>query len=206
MSGTTRPGRLALRREEALEPGQPIVDAHHHLYDRPGHRYLLDEFLSDLRSGHDVRATVFVQARSMLRADGPEAMRPVGETEFASSVAAMCARRGGVQACAAVVGQADLCLGDEVRPVLEAHKATSSLTLPRTGAEVVIRLPCPRGDCHGGWLLDSPHDTRSTRGAGRLRRATGCSATLTQPERQFMSVPPCLPTRAVLPQTDGGCP
>lgn len=121
MNGTTRPDWLALEREEPLEPGQLIVDAHHHLYDRPGHRYLLAELLADLRSGHDVRATVFVQARSMLRADGPEAMRPVGETEFASSVAARCARDGGVQACAAIVGQADLCLGDEVRPVLEAH-------------------------------------------------------------------------------------
>jgi hypothetical protein len=70
---------LATRREEALEPGQMIIDPHHHLWDQPGWRYLLDELLADLRSGHDVRATVYVQSsRSLLRADGPEAMRAVG--------------------------------------------------------------------------------------------------------------------------------
>lgn len=115
---------LATTREEALDPGQPIIDPHHHLWDQPGWRYLLDELLADLRSGHDVRATVYIQSsRSMLRADGPEAMRAVGETEFANGVAAMCAsgRYGDVRACAGIVGAADLRLGNAVRPVLEAH-------------------------------------------------------------------------------------
>ncbi len=115
---------LATTREEALDPGQPIIDPHHHLWERPGWRYLLDELLADLRTGHDVRATVYVQsARSLLRADGPPAMRAVNETEFANGVAAMCASGtyGGVRACAAIVGAADLRLGDAVRPVLEAH-------------------------------------------------------------------------------------
>jgi len=82
--------------------------------------------LADIRgSGHDVRATVFVQARAMHRADGPEAMRPVGETEFANGVAAMCASGGygDVRVCAGIVGFADLRLGAAVRPVLEAHIA-----------------------------------------------------------------------------------
>jgi L-fuconolactonase len=115
---------LATVREEILDPGQPIIDPHHHLWDQPGWRYLLDELLADLRSGHDVRATVYVQtSRSMLRAEGPEAMRAVGETEFANGVAAMCASGtyGAVRACAGIVGAADLRLGDAVRPVLEAH-------------------------------------------------------------------------------------
>lgn len=114
---------LAARQEPILDPGQPIVDPHHHLWERPGWRYLLDDFLVDLRSGHDVRATVFVQARAMHRAAGPEAMRPVGETEFANGVAAMCASGfyGGVRVAAGIVGHADLRLGDAVRPVLEAH-------------------------------------------------------------------------------------
>ena len=111
--------------EAALDPQQCIVDAHHHLYDRPGTRYLLDDLLRDLRCGHDVRATVFVQARSMFRSAGPEALKPVGETEFAQSVFARCAGSDapGVQVCAAIVGQADLMLGENVRPVLEAHLA-----------------------------------------------------------------------------------
>ena len=40
-----RPEWLDKRREEILEPGLPIVDPHHHLWDREQHRYLLDELL-----------------------------------------------------------------------------------------------------------------------------------------------------------------
>jgi L-fuconolactonase len=122
-----RPDWLAAHREDPLDPGQVTVDAHHHLYDRPGSRYLLDDALADLRNGHDVRATVYVQARAMLRATGPEMMKPVGETEFANGVAAMCASAtyGDVRVCAAIVGFADLRLGDAVRPVLEAHIAAA---------------------------------------------------------------------------------
>ncbi|MDB5412110.1 MAG: uncharacterized protein JWR10_445 [Rubritepida sp.] len=99
------------------------MDPHHHLWDRPNWRYLLDEILADIRTGHDVRATVLVQARSMHRIDGPEAMKPVGETEFASGIAAMCESGiyGDVRVCAGIVGHADLTLGDAVKPVLEAH-------------------------------------------------------------------------------------
>jgi predicted TIM-barrel fold metal-dependent hydrolase len=121
-----RPDWLATREEEILAPEQPIIDAHHHLYDRPDLRYLLDDLLADLRhSQHDLRATVYVQARAMMRTEGPEAMKPVGETEFANGVAAMCASGtyGRLRACAAIVGFADLRLGDTVRPVLEAHLA-----------------------------------------------------------------------------------
>ena len=55
----------------------------------PDHRYLLHEFLADLRTGHNVVATVFVECHAMYRADGPEEMRPVGETEFVAGIAAM---------------------------------------------------------------------------------------------------------------------
>src|SRR5512137_952488 len=70
-------GRLT---EEILEPDLPIVDTHHHLWDHPGSRYLLDEIIRDTSSGHRVLATVFVECMSMYRADGAESMRPVGET------------------------------------------------------------------------------------------------------------------------------
>src|SRR4051795_5220302 len=43
---------LAQVREEILEPDLPIVDPHHHLWDRPGARYLFEELLGDTRSGH----------------------------------------------------------------------------------------------------------------------------------------------------------
>jgi L-fuconolactonase len=108
--------------EPILEPQLPIVDPHHHLWDRPGWRYLLPEFLTDLNTGHNVVATVFVQARSMYRASGPVEMRPVGEVEFVNGVAAMSASGlyGKPQVAAGIVGQADLTLGSRVEAVLNA--------------------------------------------------------------------------------------
>ena len=114
---------LDRRTEPILEPELPIVDPHHHLWDRPGWRYLLDELLADTSSGHNVGATVYVQARAMYRATGPEEMRPVGETEFINGVAAMSASGiyGKTRHCAGIVGHADLTLGSRVEPVLAAH-------------------------------------------------------------------------------------
>src|SRR5205823_4326046 len=77
--------------EPVLEPDLPIVDPHHHLWDHPQSRYLLDELLADTGSGHHVVATVFVECMSMYRARGPAEERPVGETEFVNGVAAMSA-------------------------------------------------------------------------------------------------------------------
>jgi predicted TIM-barrel fold metal-dependent hydrolase len=122
-----RDGWLAQVREEILEPDLPICDPHHHLWDHPGRRYLLDELLADSGSGHRVVATVFVECMSMYRADGPEAMRPVGETEFVNGVAAM-SRSGGygsTRVAAGIVSFADLTLGDGVGAVLDAHIAAS---------------------------------------------------------------------------------
>jgi predicted TIM-barrel fold metal-dependent hydrolase len=118
-----RPEWLALRREETLAPELPIVDAHHHLWDLPGSRYLFPEFFADIASGHDIRATVFMQSHSMYRTLGDPALRPVGETEFASSVAEMgvSGTYGRCHVCAGIVGEADLRLGRRVVPVLEAH-------------------------------------------------------------------------------------
>jgi L-fuconolactonase len=114
---------LSLQVEEPLGPDLPIIDTHQHVFDRPGWRYLFDDMLADLRCGHDIRATVYVQANAMLRQSGPPELRAVGETEFANGLAAMFAsgQYGRTRACAAIVGFADLCAGDAVRPVLEAH-------------------------------------------------------------------------------------
>ncbi|RKE34704.1 putative TIM-barrel fold metal-dependent hydrolase [Paraburkholderia sp. BL23I1N1] len=116
-----RPDWLALHDEPVLEAHWPIVDAHHHLWDRQSGRYLAHEFVDDVNSGHRVVSTVYVQCRSMLRADGPVEMRPVGEVEFANGVAAMSESGvyGQTRCCEAIVGGADLTLGSEVAPVLE---------------------------------------------------------------------------------------
>ncbi len=86
--------------EELIDPDLPICDPHHHLWDRHGHRYLLDELLADTGQAdgrgacHNVRSTVYVECASMYRADGPVALRPVGETEFVNGIAAMSASGG----------------------------------------------------------------------------------------------------------------
>ncbi len=118
---------LAQVEEEILEPERPICDPHHHLWDRNGSRYLLDELLADTGSGHNIVSTVFVECLSMYRAGGPEAFRPIGETEFVQGIAAMSASGGygPTRVAAGIVGYADLTLGDAVRPVLEAQVAAS---------------------------------------------------------------------------------
>ena len=123
---------LALTPEATLEPELPICDPHHHFWDFrtariPFQRYLLHELADDINSGHNVRSTVFVEARSMYRADGPDEMKPVGEVEFVQGLAAASANGlyGPGRAAAAIVGHANLLLGDQVKPVLEALQAAS---------------------------------------------------------------------------------
>jgi predicted TIM-barrel fold metal-dependent hydrolase len=118
-----RPDWLAQRKEAVLDPTRVIVDPHHHLWDRGGQRYLLDEIITDIASGHNVVATVYVEARSMYRAKGPESFRPVGEVEFANGAAAMSASGGYGPAavCAGIVGHVSLLSGEGARPVLEAE-------------------------------------------------------------------------------------
>ena len=62
---------LALHDEPVLEPDCPIVDAHHHLWDRPGNRYFLSDFLEDAASGHRIEASVFMECGAMYRRSGP---------------------------------------------------------------------------------------------------------------------------------------
>ena len=118
---------LAQVSEEIVDPQLPICDPHHHLWDHPGSRYLLDELLLDTGSGHNVVSTVFVECSSMYRASGPVALQPVGETEFVNGVAAMSASGlyGDMRACAGIVSFADLTLGAAVGEVLDAHMAAS---------------------------------------------------------------------------------
>ena len=109
--------------EPVLEPDLPIIDTHHHLWDRPDFRYLLHDLLDDTNTGHNIVATVFLQCHTMYRAQGPEELRPVGETEFVTGIAAMSGSGGygKTRVAAGIVGYADLTLGDRVEAVLEAQ-------------------------------------------------------------------------------------
>ena len=115
----------SLRREDILEPDLPIIDPHHHLWERPGNRYLLADFLTDAKSGHNIRGSVFVECGAFYRKTGPELMAPVGQVEFANGVAAMAASGtyGSTLVCAGIVGTADLRAGAEVAQVLDAQIA-----------------------------------------------------------------------------------
>ena len=121
--------------EPIIDPDLEIIDTHHHLWQRrgggargeswevPEFRYLIEEFLADCATGHNVVGSVFLQCHSMYRASGPVQMRPVGETEFVAGIAAMSdsGGYGKTKVAAGIVGFADLTAGDWVTPVLEAH-------------------------------------------------------------------------------------
>jgi predicted TIM-barrel fold metal-dependent hydrolase len=134
-------------KEEILDPGLEIVDAHHHLWFVPdavirsmesidtisaraltrvfrkSPRYLFEELLADFREGHNIRASVFIDSHAMYRADGPELKKSIGEIEFVNGVAAMADSGvfGDVRCCAGIVGGIDLTLGDAIEEVLGCH-------------------------------------------------------------------------------------
>ncbi len=168
--------------EVILEPDLPIVDPHHHLWDStaairaamppPTHgfskvtslspRYLLDELLADLTSGHNVRATVYLECRSMYRLDAPAHLKCVGETEFVNGVAAMTASGlyGPVRACAGIMAHADLTQGDLVAETLEAHIAAAPLRFKGIrqssswDADPLVLGPLNRGQSGGLYRSD----------------------------------------------------
>ena len=109
------------RDEKIIDPDLPIIDTHHHLFDRPGLRYMLDDYLEDVGAGHNIVASVYVETQAMARPNGPEWLRPVGEIEFANGVAAMSAsgRYGPCRVAAGIVGYADLSLGERVGELLD---------------------------------------------------------------------------------------
>jgi len=118
--------------DEVVEPGLPIIDPHHHLWtDGVSGRFMLEDLLADLGSGHDVRATVYIECGSCYRAGGPEELRPVGEIEFANGIAAMGASGayGPARFCASIVGFADLLLGSRIDSVLESLVAAGNSRL-----------------------------------------------------------------------------
>jgi L-fuconolactonase len=172
-----RPDWLATHVEEIVDPDIPVVDAHHHLWDSAGRRYLFDDLLADLSSGHKVAATVFVQCHAMYRSNGPDALKPVGETEFVAGVAAQSesGAYGPTRVCAAIIGSVDYTLGGRVAEVLEAHFRAGGGRFRgirgRTSwdaSEEVHKLPTPRG------VLSE----RSTREAVREIEKTGLTLDL----------------------------
>lgn len=114
---------LARTVESAIDPDRPIVDAHHHLWDRGGSTYLAPELLADLTGSHNVVGSVFVECMAEYDPTRPEHLAPVGETEFVRREAEATERLSGESGPTidAIVGHADMMLGEAVEEVLSAH-------------------------------------------------------------------------------------
>ena len=115
---------LALHTEEIIDPARPIVDPHHHLWHRGGLHYMIEEMAADAASGHNVVATVYVDCRSMYRANGAGSVSPRRRGRVRQRrrrdepPAAATARPRSAPASSAT----SICLlGDGAKPVLEAE-------------------------------------------------------------------------------------
>ncbi|MEE8397842.1 MAG: amidohydrolase family protein [Desulfobacterales bacterium] len=122
------PEWLAQVVEDIIDPDRVIVDPHHHLWHRPGlNTYLLADLWADTDSGHHVEKTVFVECHSEYRTEGPEELKPLGETEFVADVANQSTQGTDSQArISGIVAHADLILGDAVEAVLDAHETAGN--------------------------------------------------------------------------------
>ncbi|MEM9132722.1 MAG: amidohydrolase family protein [Actinomycetota bacterium] len=107
-----------------------IIDPHHHLWgpDFGGGavgRYLLEDLHGDTSTVPGLVGTVFMECRAEYRDDGPEHLRPVGETEFVSRLAAASVASDEATILG-IVGHADLTLPlEQLDEVLDAHEAAS---------------------------------------------------------------------------------
>ncbi|RQR22834.1 amidohydrolase [Burkholderia sp. Bp9143] len=115
---------LALHNEEVLAPQLPIIDPHHHLWDRAT-PYLAPQLAGDLNCGHNIRGTVYIECSFAYRTDGDPRFACVGEVEYANGIAALFASgyHGEVRACAGIIGKVDLSLGALAEEVLHACMA-----------------------------------------------------------------------------------
>ena len=116
---------LAQVKEAVLDPDREIVDPHHHLWPSAKMGYNVPELTADLTTGHNVVQTVFMECGASYRKDGPDHLKPVGETVFVAEASERMKAAGGPY-IAALVAHADLrlelALLDEV---LNAHEAAA---------------------------------------------------------------------------------
>ena len=116
---------LARGNEDVLDADLAIVDAHHHLWAQQENVYALRDLASDTGDGHRIVATVLVEAHAYYRHAGPEALRPVGETEAAERALSQAPDLARAGLCRAIIARADLTLGDGLRAVLDGHRAAA---------------------------------------------------------------------------------
>lgn len=113
--------------EQIIDPTRPIIDAHHHLWDKPGQTYLIREFLADAQSGHNILGTVYIEGGAYYGKTVPEMMKHLGEVEFANGMAAVADSQayGTTLVAAGIVGGADLTFGAQIAELLDAQLANA---------------------------------------------------------------------------------
>ena len=111
--------------EEILDPGRPIVDPHHHMWKAGTGlpEFLLNDLWDDTGSGHNIVKTVFMECGAEYLTDGPDHLRPVGETAFVAE-AAKASRGKGKAEIAGIISHTDLTQDAAViGEVLAEHEA-----------------------------------------------------------------------------------
>lgn len=125
--------------EAIIDPAIPIINSHIHLFDRPALRNMLEDYLADATTGHNIVGSVYIEIQAMARPDGPEMLRPTGEIEFANGVAAMSASGlyGRCRVAAAIVGYADFRCGEKVAQTLDR-----AMSIAPDRFRGIARSPC----------------------------------------------------------------
>ena len=120
---------LARVREDVIDPDREIVDPHHHLWPTPNRHgivYNLEDLWRDTDDGHKVTQTIFMECGAAYREDGPEHLRPVGETEYVTQMAERTNATPGKATIAGIIAHADLRLPlDQLDEVLDAHETAA---------------------------------------------------------------------------------
>lgn len=157
--------------EDPVDPHRRIVDAHHHVHKAGSGKeeYLVEDMLAHTRAGHNVTHTVFVEAGTAFRQEAPEALRPVGETEFVAAEARKSDQ--GPTRIAAIVPFADLTLGDELDEVIEAHEIAGDGRF--RGIRYATTSDASPEIHSGGWRMDGS----SSGSYGRRRIPARCRST-----------------------------
>ncbi len=122
---------LAQVKEEIIDADRPIIDPHHHLWMKRFNRnYLLPDLWNDTGSGHNVVKTVFIECSAFYYREGPDHLRPVGETEYIARCAQQSLQDPDNSTIAGIIAHADLTLAGEseekLAEVLDQHAAKSN--------------------------------------------------------------------------------
>lgn len=130
MSGMVlREDWLARVAEEILEPERPILDPHFHFFveNELFPSYTLADLQRDTR-GHHVAGAIYMECEERYREDGPEHLRPVGESEWVRDLARQAEEVTESVQIVGMIGDAQLYNGARLaRETLEAHLEASAL-------------------------------------------------------------------------------